>query len=164
MIRDKIVQDKYCCHLCEMAQRNINQNILTRWNTKPGAFLATINSSRNFLSLVHRRKVAYLSVFYGSDFGEYTRELRQLISPASVNRRTSRLTVGYYPTWSVFFRILNVFCHLLLCREPRNGLPYQQLFEHMCNHSIFKVQMNRHILGELVLSQTLFLLQTGKKI
>ncbi|KAJ2947549.1 hypothetical protein O0L34_g17337 [Tuta absoluta] len=102
-------------------------------------------------SLAHRRKVACLSVFYRLYFGECAQELHDLVPPAPFYHRTSRRTAGYHPYLVAIPPIRTKrFQSSFIMRTAKewNSLP-ASVFPKAYNPNLFKVRVNRLLLGEL---------------
>ena len=103
-------------------------------------------------SLAHRRKVACLSVFYRLYFGECAQELHYLIPPAPFYHRTSRRTASYHPYLVAIPPIRTKrFQTSFIMRTAKewNSLP-ASVFPKAYNPNLFKVRVNRLLLGKLV--------------
>ena len=108
-------------------------------------------------SLTHRRKVACLSVFYRLYFGECAQELHDLIPPAPFYHRTSRRTANYHPYLIAIPPIRTKrFQTSFIMRTAKewNSLP-ASVFPNAYNPNLFKVRVNRLLLGKLAPSSTL---------
>ena len=98
-----------------------------------------------------RRRVACLSVFYRLYFGECAQVLHDLIPPAPFYYRTSRRTAGYHPYLVAVPPIRTKrFQASFIMRTAKewNSLP-ASVFPNAFNPNLFKVRVNRLLLGKL---------------